>query len=148
MPPYNAPSWKHLISAITTDAEFNSPVSATDFAAVEQQLKLSLPAELRELMLESNGITADYNVVWSIGDIQRRNLEFRALKGFRELYMPFDHLLFFGDDGGGDQFAFAVQADGIIHNPDIYRWEHETDARSWFAGRLEQFFARILNRKR
>jgi hypothetical protein len=58
--------------------------------------------------------------------------------------MPFDHLLFFGDDGGGDQFALSIQADGVIHKYDIYRWEHETDARSWFASGLEQFLAKRL----
>ena len=60
--------------------------------------------------------------------------------------MPFDHLLFFGDDGCGDQFAFAIQADGLIHKGSIFRWEHESDARSWFAARMEQFFENRLKK--
>ncbi|HVR11303.1 MAG TPA: SMI1/KNR4 family protein, partial [Thermoanaerobaculia bacterium] len=116
-------------------------------AAVEQKLGVRLPQALRELLLESDGVTADNgsSVVWPLADIQRRNQEFRRTESFRDLYMPFDHLLFFGDDGGGDQFAFAIQADGRIHNPDVFRWEHETDARSWFASHLESFFSHRLN---
>lgn len=82
-------------------------------------------------------------MIWPAAEIERRNREFRANPDFRSLYMPFDHLLFFGDDGGGDQFAFAIDADGEIRKLDVFRWEHESDSRSWFAGRLEQFFERI-----
>jgi hypothetical protein len=64
------------------------------------------------------------------------------------LYMPFDHLLFFGDYGGGDQFAFPIHADGEIHKLDIFRWDHETDARSWYAGGLEQFFEHRFAREK
>jgi hypothetical protein len=146
MPPYNSTSWKELVSARASDAEFEPPGSEADLADVEQQLKVHLPLELRELLLEFNGLKADYgsNVIWSIRDIQSHNSEFRSKKDLQKLYMPFDHLLFFGDDGGGDQFAFAIHADGIIHNLDIFRWNHEIDSRSWFAGRLEQYLERRL----
>lgn len=36
----------------------------------------------------------------------------RGLPAAAQLYMPFDALLFFGDNGGGDQFAF-VQTPGL-----------------------------------
>lgn len=38
--------------------------------------------------------------------------------------MPFDSLLFFGDNGGGDQFALVVAPE----RDDIFVWGHETDA--------------------
>jgi hypothetical protein len=142
MPPFNAPSWKQLAQTHAADAEFAPPASESQLAAAERELGVQLPDTLRELLLESDGVIADYGagVIWSVSDILKRNREFRTLESFRELYMPFDHLLFFGDDGGGDQFAFAIHSDGQIHKFDVYRWEHETDARSWFAGRLERFF--------
>ena len=77
--------------------------------------------------------------MWSASQIERENRQFRTYPDFRALYMPFDALLFFADDGAGDQFAFAIHADGRVHKNDVYRWDHETDARSWFAGRLEQY---------
>jgi len=142
MPPFNARSWKQLAQTHAADAKFAPPAAESQIASAEQQLGIQLPNALRELLLESDGVIADYGagVIWSVSDILKHNREFRTTKSFRELYMPFDHLLFFGDDGGGDQFAFAIRADGQIHSFDIYRWEHENDARSWFAGRLEQFF--------
>lgn len=146
MPPFNAPSWKSLVTLAASDAGFAAPAAETEIAAVERTLGLRLPPGLREFLQESDGVTADYGsgVVWPVADIQRRNQEFRGATSLRELYMPFDHLLFFGDDGGGNQFAFAIQADGHIHKSDVYQWEHETDARSWFAGNLESFLARRL----
>jgi hypothetical protein len=143
-----AKPWKHLVAAVAAAAEFAPPSHETTLVAAERALQVQLPPELRELLLECDGVTADYGsgVVWSVSEIQQRNLEFRENESFRELYMPFDHLLFFGDDGGGDQFAFSVKADGKIHNPDIYRWEHETDSRSWFSSVLRQFFKYRLER--
>jgi hypothetical protein len=60
------------------------------------------------------------------------NLRFRAYPDFRELDMPFDHLLFFADAGNGDQFAHAICA-GTVRRPDVFVWNHEDDSRSWVA---------------
>jgi hypothetical protein len=81
-------------------------------------------------------------VIWSSEQIEKQNLEFRSNADFRELFMPFDHLLFFGDDGGGNQFGFAIDGDGMIRRLDIFRWDHGTDAREWYAGRVEQYLER------
>jgi hypothetical protein len=61
--------------------------------------------------------------------------------------MPFDHLLLFGAEVNSDHFAFPIQADGEIHNNDIFIWDHETDARSWYAGHLEEFLEKQLIRE-
>jgi hypothetical protein len=149
MPPFNAPSWKQITKGYACDAKFGRSASESQLVVVEQALGVRLPDLLREFLLEADGVTADYGsgVIWSAADIQKRNLEFRSLASFRDLYMPFDHLLFFGGDGGGDQFAFAIHADGQIHKHDVYRWDHETDARLWFAGRLEQFLEKRLKKE-
>src|SRR4051812_19703233 len=109
MPPYNAPSWKNLVESLTDDAEFGPPAQKDRLAAVEQSLGVPLPLALREFLLETDGLKADYGsgVVWSAADIDERNREFRENSGFHSLYMPFNHLLFIGDDVGSDQFAFA-----------------------------------------
>jgi len=54
--------------------------------------------------------------------------------------MPFNHLLFFGDAGNGDQFAFSIHADGKIYRPDVFVWNHEDDSRTWIAPSLKTFF--------
>lgn len=148
MPPFNAPSWKKLTKSYAREAKFGRPASESQLVAVEQALGIRLPGLLREFLLEADGVTGDYGsrVIWSATDIQKRNQKFRTLASFRDLYMPFDHLLFFGDDGGGDQFAFAIHVDGQIHKHDVFRWAHESDARLWFAGRLEQFLESRLKK--
>lgn len=141
MPPFNASSWLGLIDPWGAPYAQSAPAADDQLAHVERCLRLALPAKLQELLHESNGIRDGdgSGLIWSAAEIARANLAFRETEGFRELYMPFDHLLFFGDDGGGNQFAFAIQADGLIRNPDVYRWDHETDAREWYAGTLKRY---------
>lgn len=146
MPPFNAPSWKQLVKSYASDAKFASPTTEERIVTLEQSLSIRLPSALRDFLLEADGFTADYGsrVIWSVSQIEQQNREFRTTEAFRELYMPFDHLLLFGDHSGGDHFAFAIQADGKIHSHDVFCWDHETDGRSWFAGRLEQFLEKRL----
>lgn len=146
MPPHNAPSWKSLCSGLASDCAFRRPATEQQIVAVRTDLGIEVPASLDELLRETDGLVADYGsgVVWSASDIAARNRELRSGEGFRRLYMSFESLLFFGDDGGGDRYAFVIQADGQIHKRDIFRWDHESDSRSWFAGRLEQYLQKRL----
>ena len=148
MPPFNAPSWKQLVLRYASDAKFAPPTTEPQVAEVEQSLGIKLPSGLREFLLEADGLTADYGsrVIWSAFDIVEQNQLFRTTVAFKELYLPFDHLLFFGDHSGGDLFAFPIQADGQIHKNDVFCWDHETDSRSWFAGGLEQYVENRLEK--
>ena len=69
--------------------------------------------------------------------------KFRTFEDFRSLYMPFDHLLLFGGDGGGDLFAYPVRADGSTSAMGIFVWEHEDDSRTWRASSLRDLHARL-----
>jgi hypothetical protein len=144
MPPTNSLTWKRLVKKAASDTVFASPGSDSQIATVEQALGIKFPEDLRELLLESDGVTAHYGsgLIWSSSKVQEQNQIFRADVDFKELYMPFDHLLFFGAECGGDQFAFAIHADGQIHKRDIFRWKHESDERIWSANCLEVFFER------
>jgi hypothetical protein len=144
MPLINAPSWKRVVKKAASDAEFREPASDEQLASLERALGVQLPQDLRELLLEFDGVTAHYGagVIWPSSEIQRQNQSFRTEADFKELFMPFDHLLLFGEDGGGDLFAYAIQADGRIHRRDIFRWNHESDERLWSANCLEIFFER------
>jgi hypothetical protein len=52
--------------------------------------------------------------------------------------MPFDHLLFFGETGNGDDFAFPILRSGEVGSA-VFMWEHETDCRQEYAGCLSDF---------
>jgi hypothetical protein len=115
MLPSNEPRWKKYFASLQSDCQFAPPASESQLIDVEQALGCGLPMLLREFLLEADGAgVSRYNfpIIWSSAEIQKQNREFRTYAGFRELYMPFDHLLFFAADGGGDQFAYAIQADG------------------------------------
>jgi SMI1-KNR4 cell-wall len=130
-------TWKELISSFTDDCEFAPPANEAEIAAAEQSLGLSLPLSLRSLLKESNGINGRYGlgVVWEVSAIALTNIQFRS--NFKDLYMPFDGLLFFGDGGNGDQFAYPLLNNiAEVQRLDIFMWDHETDCRKWCAKSL------------
>jgi hypothetical protein len=117
-----------------------APASEAQLTDAEAKLAVRLPDELRALVLASDGVRGEYELrlVWSVEKIANENLAFRENADFRTLYMPFDHLLFFGDAGNGDQFAFTVLA-GEVRRRDVFVWNHETDSRTWIAPNLPMF---------
>src|SRR5258708_11819870 len=132
--------WRELIQRLTSDCEFAPPASPSQIAGAEIALGVTLPDELRGLLSESNGVAGEYGLglVWPVERIEADNLAFRSNVTFRNLYMPFDHLLFFGDAGNGDQFAYAVLA-SEVRRADVFAWNHEDDSRTWVAPSLEKY---------
>lgn len=98
-------------------------------AAVESTLGQPLPPQLAGLLRECNGVRGRYglDVVWSAERIAKDNADFRSAQDFTELYMPFEPLMFFGDNGGGDQFAFVRTP----QRDEVFVWDHETDSHTW-----------------
>jgi cell wall assembly regulator SMI1 len=133
--------WKDLIRRLYGDAVFAEPASDEQIDQIEQRLGQNVPRELRELLAETDGVQAEYGsgLVWSAQEIIERNSEFRENAEFAELYMSFGQLMFVGDNGGGDQFAYVrVPAD----RNDVFAWDHETDARQWIAMSLADYLER------
>uniref|UniRef100_A0AAU2JRR6 SMI1/KNR4 family protein n=1 Tax=Streptomyces sp. NBC_00049 TaxID=2903617 RepID=A0AAU2JRR6_9ACTN len=134
--------WKEVASRALAAAEFRPPVGTAALVEAERRLGCGLPAELLSLLRETDGVVGEYgtDVVWPLGQIVEQNLSFWSASSFAELYMPFDALLFFGDNGGGDQFAFVRTP----RRPDIFVWEHEDDSRRWVARDLRDYLGRSL----
>ncbi|WP_017626349.1 SMI1/KNR4 family protein [Nocardiopsis chromatogenes] len=134
--------WRQLIAQECPEAEAAPGAPPDAVAEAERRLGHPLPDPLRSLLLECDGITGAYGigVVWDSDTVARENGFFRTWSEFRELYMPFGHLLFFGDDGGGDRFALPV--DPV--KDDVYAWDHEDDSRVWLTGDLETYVRRAL----
>ena len=100
-----------------------------------------MPEVLHDLLLECDGLTAwSAEYVWSARQILEMDGEFRSNQEFEHLYLPFDGLMFFGGNGGGDQFAFVDRGG----RSDVFVWEHEDDSRRWIANDLEDFLNRAL----
>ncbi|MET9307314.1 SMI1/KNR4 family protein [Streptomyces cellulosae] len=101
-----------------------------------------LPGSLADVLRENGGVVDAYgtDVVWPLARIVEENLLFWSGEAFAGLRMPFDPLLFFGDNGGGDQFALVVRPE----RNDVFVWEHETDSRVWVAGTIDEYLRRAL----
>jgi hypothetical protein len=126
------------IRELYPDAVFSAPAAEGDVAILEHDLGCVLPLELRSLLLETDGVEGAFGLglVWSSRRIQADNLRFRSQ--FRDVFAPFDGLLFFADAGNGDQFAYQVH-DGKPDGNNVYVWDHEDDGRRWAASSLDDY---------
>ncbi len=109
-------------------------------------LDVPLPSDVTALLEACQGRRDRHReaLAWSAAELRARNQEMRTTPAFRGLYMPFDHLLFFGDSGNGDLFALAIDADGRVRRRDVFCWDHETGGRVWFAKGTSEYIAKRL----
>ena len=140
--------WVEKIKKYSSDCEFLPPANSQEIFLAEENLKTKLHPDLKSALMESNGVFGVYGLglLWNIERIKMDNLSFRENQDFKELYMPFDHLMFFADAGNGDQFAYAIQGGQIIKD-DIFVWNHENDSRNWVAPNLAYYLEWWLNGK-
>lgn len=134
--------WRDMIAGFGGQVDFHAPADRQILDQIEQHLGQPLPSPLKQLLLETDGLDDEFGteVVWSAQRILDDNKQFRTESSFRDLYMPFDDMMFFGDNGGGDQFSFA-------RNPernDVFVWDHETDSRNWVSASLEDYLQRSI----
>ncbi len=141
-------SWRLLLTKIGRNLELREGATEAVIRRAEATLGFTLPADLRALYLEADGIgLADeqLDLVWPLSELLETNQEFRSNADFKDLYMSFDQLLFFADDGCGNQYAIRMlpePSDG-----QVYEWDHETDDRSWRARNVEDYCRRRLAKK-
>jgi len=140
--------WTELVKQHSSAVVVQDGASEQEIQLAERALTVSFPNDLRKCLLESDGIEGEYGLglVWSVERIVQENQGFRETAEFKELYMPFDCLLFFADAGNGDQFAFSIQA-GEIRRDDVFVWNHENDSRTWVAPSLSKYLEWWLSGK-
>ena len=132
--------WKSLIEKLSVgnnNAKPNSPATSKQIAEVDERLKVTLPNDIKEFLLDLNG---DNWLIFSTSQIIETNLEIRK----QTCYMPLDCLLFIGGNGCGDYFGYPITGDGINDN-DLFMWEHEYDNRVWKAGNLQDLINKYYN---
>ena len=138
--------WRETIETFCSRCKFYDPATNEQIAALETALGVQLPDDLMSLLLETNGVLGEYDeaydsglgVVYSTEGIAEINLMMRQHEGLRKVFMPFDHLLFIGDDGAGDQYGFPISATNAVQS-EIFLWDHESDDRSPIAYSLEEY---------
>lgn len=112
------------------EATFAAPANPVVLDATASALGAPLPDQLRELLAEANGIEGEYGLglLWPAERVAKDNERFRTSEDFRQLYMPFDGIVFFADAGNGDQFGIALSG-----SQEVFVWNHEDDSRMWVA---------------
>jgi hypothetical protein len=141
--------WIELIQNLSENCDFSEPTALRHLNAAEIGLGRALPDELRALLSESNGIQIrnGARIIWSLKEIVHNNLLFWQSGQLKDGYMPFNHLLFFGEDRCGNQFAFPIQANGDIHRTDVFLWNYKDDSRTWIALSLRDYLEQIVTGK-
>lgn len=143
--------WRELIGELTRDEQpivdlhpgpgFFPGATQDELDAVERALGARLPESLQEVLRETNGVLVTFgqHLIWSTDEITRTNLAMRTDPRYGESYMPFDHLLFFGDAGvDGILFAFAI-IQGHIDQDRVYAWYPIEDNRELKASSLREY---------
>ncbi|MFT0804156.1 SMI1/KNR4 family protein [Bacillus swezeyi] len=132
--------WRHLIRRLSEEYTFNKPSQTARLNEIKRKFNIRLPNELESLLKETDGINDEFDcpLIWSADRITAENEELRNGEVFKDIYLPFDYLLFIADAGNGDLFAYSI-LNGSIQKDDIYVWNHEDDSRTWVAPSLKQF---------
>lgn len=132
--------WKKWIRTISKEYVFHAPADVNKLEEMKDIFNLKLLDELQSLLEETDGVTDQYgcHLVWSTSRMIKENVNLRSYEEFKDLYMPFDCLLFIADAGNGDLFGYSI-LNGSIQKADIYVWNHENDSRNWVAPSLKKF---------
>ena len=132
--------WIELLANSGKKYKVGTAAVFSDIQSAEAALAIALPSDLVSCLKECGEVIGPYgeSLVWPISRIVAENRFFRSNEDFKDLYMSFDPLLFVGDGGNGDQFAYPIQ-NGKINKRDIFVWSHETDSRTAIAPSLERF---------
>ncbi len=132
--------WVEFIKRLEPRAEFAPGATEEQLAHLEDALRNTLPADLRSLLSESNGVFGDYglHLIWSTDEIEELNRQRREDPGYTSGYMSLDSLLFFADAGDGEMFGLGV-IEGIVQKPDVYVWNPIGDSRTWVAPSIQSY---------
>jgi hypothetical protein len=132
--------WKSYINNISEEYNFKAPANNLEISLIREKLNVNLPKKLIDLYNETNGVFDNYGcpLIWSTSQMVEDNIFYRNFDEYKDIFMPFDHLLFFSDGGNGDLFGYTI-LNGVIQKEDIYVWNHEDDSRMWVASSLEDF---------
>lgn len=138
-------AWLRAVDGVDGPVQLTDPAGPEVLAEVEEQLGVQLPAELRSLLAETDGVADDEGAepVWPAERIAAENLAARAPAGTREPgALPPEGgvtggLLLFGDTGTEDMFAYLLDERGEIAGSDVYLWLADREHATWVAADLQ-----------
>ena len=152
--------WRELIQSLAQDNdnayEFAPAATYFQLERIEQIFGIKLPAALRQLLLETNGVrqVMFYNeervpvgqIIWDTEAMQRHNRKMRTDPAYHDFYLPLDTLFFFGSPGT-DGVRFAVSINEGKATETIVVWYAADDRRVQVATSLQTFIEDWLSSK-
>jgi hypothetical protein len=133
--------WKAFITDLAIGSKqtitFGEGASTAELDGLETEFNFRLPAQYRELMLQTNGVFGEYElpIVDDFAAVREMNREARSSS--HDGCMPLDHLFFISDMyGNGDLVGYGIRRDRWEF-PSLFRWDHEDDSRQWEAPDLK-----------
>lgn len=133
-------AWLRGLGADEGTIALAEPVDADALGEAEERLGLILPVDLRSLLCETDGVgdTEGAEPVWSIERIADENVMLRSVGSTPALPDGADDdLLFFGDAGDGDLFAYELDDAGDITETDVFLWKVGAGEATWIASDLQ-----------
>ncbi len=140
---------RHQQPGIAGKPEFHPGTSAASIADAEAALNSAMPASLRSLLLETNGVMDMMAIdggdwfesmwlLWKIEEVVEQNRFFRTAHEEGKYERDFSHLVFFaGARTDGILFAFPV-VDGVCDSR-VVVWHPIMDELDDLAPSLEEF---------
>lgn len=124
---------------------------------LETALGLALPADLRSLLAEMNGVydaPGYLQLIMSVEElIQENDIESKKEQAARAsedefwkseitapnaVAIPFDQLFYFASRGNGDLFGFPIE-NNRVRDDRVFDWDHEMEEVTPFANSLHDF---------
>ncbi|TXT63742.1 MAG: SMI1/KNR4 family protein (modular protein) [Promethearchaeota archaeon] len=136
--------WKNIIPMISEEWKITKPAKSYLIQNIERKFQIQLPKELLTLYDQTNGVKDQfsYDLIFPVEVLIEKNTEMRTYDGFKDLYMPFDNILFIGEYGNGDLFGYPINMNRKIRNRFIFIWNHENDSRKWASMSIIDLFIR------
>lgn len=138
-------NWRERIGGIHRSAQLHEPTTEDQLDLAEQALRQVLPEDLKDLLLQTNGLSdkkSRLDVVWPLDRIQNENQSLRTSLEYMAQSMPLDALLFFSAAGAdGVLFGFPITKAGAIL-PAVFAWYPISDDRVRVAESLDDFLRR------
>ncbi len=134
---------------IASRAQFREPASLQEMESLEETLRVRLPAELRTLLLETNGVLELLQVdngewienmwlIWPTTMIADDNLRWRQPSARDTWDRDFSRFLFFAD-AGSDGILFGHPVEGKDATASVSMWIPIGDEVTSIAPSLETF---------
>lgn len=133
-------AWLRGLDSDEGTIALSEPVDAEALADAEERLGLILPVDLRSLLSETDGVgdTEGAEPVWPVDRIADENVMLRSVGSTPALPDGADEdLLFFGDAGGGDLFAYELDEEGDVTETDVFLWKAGSGEATWIASDLQ-----------